>query len=84
MAYSLVTEGSNMKMPHSAAHFGARGLASRIGSMVVVAQSGIMRYCRPGVDPYYIKLGSGVSLTHRLRVFNEAQEPLATNQSPYS
>ena len=40
--------------------------------------------CRPGVDHLYIKLGSGVPLTHPLRLFNEAPEPLAINQSLHS
>jgi len=40
--------------------------------------------CRPGIDHHYIKLRSGVPLTHPLRVFNEAPEPLAINQSPHS
>jgi hypothetical protein len=34
--------------------------------------------CRPGVDHYTISsLDQGVSLTHPIRIFNEALEPLA-------
>ena len=40
--------------------------------------------CWPGVDHYYIKLSLGMPLTHPIRVFNEALEPLAINQSSHS
>jgi hypothetical protein len=38
---------------------------------------------RHGVDHYHIKLRSGVPLTHPIRVFNKAPEPLAINQSSH-
>ena len=44
----------------------------------------ILDFCRPDVDHHYIKLSSGVPLTYPIRVFNEAQDPLAINQSSHS
>ena len=44
----------------------------------------ILDFCRPDVDHYYIKLSSGVPMTSPIRVFNEAQDPLAINQNPHS
>ena len=41
----------------------------------------ILDFCRPDVDHYYIKLSSRVPLTYPIRVFNEAPDPLAINQS---
>ena len=58
----------------------ARGLVYVDGLEDIALQAG----CRPGVDNYYIKLRSGMPLTHALRVFNEALEPLAIRQRPRS